>query len=80
MEANERIKEAVGDSAPLFVVSPTLEAVLGIGRNAKDKPRKIAEALETKPLDEIPTPLLSAVRAIVPKEPIVRTGKESKDK
>ncbi|MGE3778561.1 MAG: ATP-dependent endonuclease [Pirellulaceae bacterium] len=54
---NTRIREAVGDPSMIFTLSPTLEAVLGIGRNAADKPRRIAEALSNVDLSTV-TPSL----------------------
>lgn len=64
--ANERIKKAVGDTRFLFVITPSLEAALTISRDARDKPKRIAEALEKIALDKLPAklnPLLAAVQA-----------------
>ncbi|MGE5590764.1 MAG: ATP-dependent nuclease [Bacillota bacterium] len=66
-QLNERIKQAVGDDTRLFVISPTLEHVLGISRDAKDKPKRIHDALEDLDIQNPPTglrPLISAVQAI----------------
>jgi putative ATP-dependent endonuclease of OLD family len=66
-EANERIKRAVGDDDWIFIISPSLEAVLNISRDARDKPRRIAEALQSISLDNPPPdllPLIDAVKAV----------------
>ncbi len=67
-EKNQRIKDAVGDRGALHVVSPSLEAALGISRDARDKPRMIAEAVEKvdvqRPLDKL-NPLISAVKELM---------------
>ena len=63
---NERIRQAAGDT-PVFVVAPTLEAALGIRRNATDKPRRVAEAVAGIDGNAVPVelrPLLEAVRCI----------------
>jgi len=62
---NERIAKAVGDCAPVFAVPRTLEDALGIGRNAKDKPRKVAEALQGLELTEMPEQLVKAVEHVL---------------
>lgn len=65
-EANARIRKAVGDDARLFIISPTLEQVLGISRDARDKPRRIAEALQGVDVHNPPKelhPLIDAVKA-----------------
>ena len=61
---NERIANAAGGSAPVFVVPRTLEDALGVGRNAKDKPRKVAEVIQGLELSKIPNELLGAVRSL----------------
>ncbi|NPV54723.1 MAG: ATP-dependent endonuclease [Firmicutes bacterium] len=61
---NKRIKEVVQDSGQIFVINPTLEEALGIGRNASDKPNKIAERLQNMRLEDLPETLVSAVRAL----------------
>ncbi len=65
---NRNIQEAVGEAARVFVIAPTLEEVLGIGRNASDKPRRVADALGPLSQDNIPAalkPLASALGALV---------------
>jgi hypothetical protein len=65
-EKNGKIKDAVGNDNALFVLKPSLETVLGISRDARDKPRRIAEALERISIEKFPAelaPLLNAVRA-----------------
>ncbi len=65
---NQRIRAAAGQSGIVYVISPSLEAALGVRRDASDKPRKIAEAFATADLDnaaETLKPLLSAVRQLM---------------
>jgi putative ATP-dependent endonuclease of OLD family len=65
-DKNNRVRAAAGQ-APVFVISPSLEAALGIGRNASDKPRRIAEAMTPVQVDTVPEklqPLLAAVRSV----------------
>lgn len=63
---NERIRQAAG-TAPVFVMVPSLEKVLGISKNSSDKPRRVAEALagvELKaPLERL-RPLIDAVQHV----------------
>jgi energy-coupling factor transporter ATP-binding protein EcfA2 len=61
---NQRIADVAGDSNSVYVISPDLEDALGIGKNAKDKPRKVAEALQGRDVPEIPSPLVDAVRSL----------------
>jgi putative ATP-dependent endonuclease of the OLD family len=61
---NARIKTSVGDDSLIFILAPTLEAALGIGRNASDKPRKIAEALNIIDLNKPTQGLLPLINAI----------------
>jgi putative ATP-dependent endonuclease of OLD family len=66
-QRNQRIQDAVEQAGTVFVVSPTLEQSLGIGRNASDKPRRIAEALSSLSVDNMPQrvqPLKDAIRAL----------------
>jgi hypothetical protein len=66
-DANVRIRAATGGDARLFVMSPSLEQVLGISRDARDKPRRIAEALQRVDVRNPPAelrPLIDAVEAI----------------
>ncbi len=63
---NRRIADAVGKDGSLFVAKPTLEAMLGIGRSAKDKPLKIVEKLRDMKLSDVPQPLMDAVKAVLP--------------
>lgn len=65
-ERNRRIREAAGQT-PVFVMSPSLEAALGIGRNATDKPRRIAEEMAVLDVNAVRPelqPLLEAVRSV----------------
>jgi predicted ATP-dependent endonuclease of OLD family len=65
-DKNDRIQRAAG-AARVFVVRPSLEEVLGIGRNASDKPRRIAEAVASIDIKAAPhglEPLLEAVQSV----------------
>lgn len=67
-QKNQRIKEAIGQRALISVLRPSLEAVLGISRDARDKPRRIAEAIETLDTERPPEglrPLFNAVLAVM---------------
>jgi len=67
-DKNRKIKEAIGNENALFVLKPSLEPLLGISRDARDKPRRIAEALEmidmSKPSAGL-NPLVKAVEAVI---------------
>jgi putative ATP-dependent endonuclease of OLD family len=65
-DKNRRIREVAGET-PVFVMSPSLEAALAIGRNASDKPRRIAEAIDLVNVGaagRVLEPLLQAVRSV----------------
>ncbi|WP_447973910.1 ATP-dependent nuclease [Nitrospira sp. Kam-Ns4a] len=67
-QMNQRIKEAAGKDGPVFVISPSLEDGLNISREARDKPRKIAEAMDKIDIQKPPTrlaPLFDAVKKLV---------------
>ena len=67
-QKNQRIKDVIGAKGALFILCPSLEAALNISRDARDKPRRIAEALEAITPNEPPKslePLFQAVRAIM---------------
>ena len=66
-QKNQDIRSAIGQNGFVFVVSPSLEAVLGISRNASDKPRRIAEALGSLDVGAVNLslrPLVDAVRKV----------------
>jgi putative ATP-dependent endonuclease of OLD family len=67
------IESASGGGAGLYSIEPSLEEALGIGRNAADKPYRVALELERRGLDELPEPLRLAVEAFV------ASGKEGDD-
>ncbi|ADW21107.1 MULTISPECIES: AAA family ATPase [Thermus] len=62
-EKNQRIQACAG-AERVFVVQPSLEAALGIGRNASDKPYRIAEILKTVDVGQPPDALRPFVEAI----------------
>lgn len=68
-EMNRRISEAVGDDALIFCVSPSLEAELGIGRSARDKPAQVLSAVEDRTIEECPGQLVGAVRRLIEMAP-----------
>lgn len=61
---NAVIVEAAGPNATTIQVSPTLEAVLGIGRSASDKPMRVLAALQSAGLENVPPELRQAVEAL----------------
>lgn len=63
IQKNQRIQDAAG-ADKVYVVRPSLEDALGIGRNATDKPRRIAEALSNINIDDPPDPLQPFVDAV----------------
>ncbi len=63
-ETNAKIAAAVGGSDRIFILAPSLEATLGIGRGATDKPRRVAEALDTLDEGSFPAPLIAAIHAL----------------
>lgn len=65
-QKNQRIQTVAG-ADNTFVVKPSLEAALGISRNATDKPWRIAEALNKVDVDRPPDalrPLIEAMRKL----------------
>lgn len=63
-EVNFAIGKAAGDMNAVYGVDPSLEAALGISRNADNKPRRIVEALQQLDPSNYPEPLAAAVRAL----------------
>jgi len=66
-EKNDRIKAAAGNIGRIYVITPSLEDVLGIARDASDKPRRIAEALGKVELADVKPdlgPLIEAVKEL----------------
>jgi len=64
---NNRIKAAAGNIGRIYVIKPSLEEVLGIARDASDKPRRIAEALGKVDLADMKPgldPLIEAVKEL----------------
>lgn len=64
---NQRIRDAVDAAGTVYVVKPSLESALGIGRKASDKPRRIAEAITDIDVDGPPDmlqPFVDAVRDV----------------
>jgi predicted ATP-dependent endonuclease of OLD family len=77
-EKNRRIKDAVGNDGTLYVITPSLEGVLGIPRDVSDKPKRIAEALKNLELDNPKPeldPVIEAVKALCyPDDSTARAG------
>jgi len=63
-ETNAKIVAAMADSDRVFILAPSLESTLGIGRGATDKPRRVAEALDALDEGSFPDPLTAAIRAL----------------
>jgi putative ATP-dependent endonuclease of OLD family len=63
-KVNSEIVGLVNDPGQCFVMKPSLEGELGIGRRADDKPMRIAEALNSLALDQVPLALRGAVTAL----------------
>jgi putative ATP-dependent endonuclease of OLD family len=64
---NQRIRDAVDAAGTVYVVKPSLESALRIGRKASDKPRRIAEAITDIDVDGPPDmlrPFVDAVRNV----------------
>lgn len=61
---NAEINEAVGDPSKIFILKPNLEACLGIGRWASDKPKRVVESLSTLSLEQMPEGLRLAVEEL----------------
>jgi hypothetical protein len=64
LESKKNAAIAEGSAGRVFVLEPTLEAALGIGRTAKDKPRRVLDACQDTPLEGLPAPLVKAVEAL----------------
>jgi len=56
---------SVFEQGKRFVIAPSLEGRLGIGRSAKDKPRRVAEALEPLPAAQFPSELAAALQGLM---------------
>lgn len=61
---NAAIRAAAGEGIAIFKVEPTLEASLGVGRNASDKPRRVLQAVQGSQLTDLPNALVEAVQAL----------------
>lgn len=60
---NAEIRAAVPEDR-LFIMQPSLEGALGIGRSAPQKPRRVLERVRDLPVDELPASLVAAVEAL----------------
>lgn len=61
---NAEIASAVGDAVPVFILKPSLESCLGIGRWASDKPKRVVEALTALSVEQMPKGLRLAVEEL----------------
>lgn len=80
---NEEIMKATNNVTRIFVVRPSLEAALGIGRSARDKPQRVLEALQASPPDDFPFPLRGAVEALFAErqeQDSVEVGRPTRDR
>jgi putative ATP-dependent endonuclease of OLD family len=64
-KTNDEVTRAAGEAKRVFLVKPSLEDCLGIGRWAPDKPRRVAEELSKRSLDDLPNPVVNAVKSLV---------------
>ena len=64
-QKNQEILDLAAGTEQCFVLKPSLEAVLGVGRDAGDKPMRVAEAIQDLPEDCLPLELIGAVRALM---------------
>ncbi len=65
---NRRIRDIVGLDDLIYIISLSLEAALGIGRDAHDKPRRAAGAMEKVDIQNPPhelAPLILAVKSLI---------------
>jgi putative ATP-dependent endonuclease of the OLD family len=62
--ANALIAKAAGPEVNIYHVTPNLEHCLGVGRNASDKPRLVYAATKGRTLEQLPIPLVDAVKAL----------------
>ena len=79
---NGKISDAAAGAAIILVAKPTLEEQLGIGRNAKDKPFRVVERLQSMSQEEIPAVLIEAVKSLATtvektKEELLHSGSSS---
>ncbi len=63
-KTNEEITSLMTGAGQCYVIAPSLEGVLGIGRDADDKPRRVAEALRGLRPDALPQELRLALEQL----------------
>ncbi|MFT3855105.1 MAG: AAA family ATPase [Ilumatobacteraceae bacterium] len=61
---NTRIVTACDSLGSIFTVEPTLESALGVSRSASDKPMRVAHAVRSSDLQDLPAGLTQAVEAL----------------
>lgn len=61
---NKLVTDAISSPDNVFIIEPTLENVLGVGRSSSDKPLKVYESIRDKSIDSCPPPLVAAVRRL----------------
>lgn len=61
---NSDIVQAAGEASVVSTCDPSLEAILGIGRSAPDKPRRVVEAIENLAQGALPSSLIEAVTSL----------------
>jgi len=62
---NETIRDTAGPGTDVFVLKPSLEQCVAVGRGASQKPRRVVEALDALETVDYPQPLRDAVAALV---------------
>jgi len=73
-QQNADIEDAVGEPSVVFKMQPSLEATLGIGRDASHKPTKVVQRLTELGLKGAPQGLVDAVRALAEETPSSSNG------
>lgn len=71
---NLEVAAAVGNPGRLFVVAPTLEEAVGVGRNADDKPRRVLDQLKAMDPSAWPSALKDAVSQLIGPKPPTTPG------
>jgi predicted ATP-dependent endonuclease of OLD family len=62
---NKEIREMAGEQENVFMLQPSLEQCVAVGRSASQKPRRVIEALGVLETEKFPQPLRDAVAALV---------------
>jgi hypothetical protein len=66
---NQTILDACAGAGQVFVIESNLEYALGISRNASDKPKRVMAEIKGRTTEDLPGPLVDAVKALVAMAP-----------